>query len=291
MEIIRHTVVPVVIVLLLVVALEIASPRMKVPMRERFPGALYLAALPVMVIGVSWPLRTVWARLGIEPLFSVRSLHPAVGFIAALLILDFFRYWEHRTEHRWWWRVHSLHHSQSSVHAASVYAHPLIAIPEFFVIAIPLSFIDIGVAGFFFLGLAVIFQDFVIHSPLRVHFGPLRRVFVDNRFHRIHHSLEERHFGKNFGLMFTLWDQLFGTAYFPASDEWPATGVEGMKSPRTIGDILLHPLMAGRNLPAAVGQFGPAQHAVDQQEAAQLASKIDACVGSATKCPEATAGA
>lgn len=267
----RQFVFPVVVVLLIVVMLEMASPRTKVPMRQRFPGALYLAALPVLVIGASWPLRELWERVGIEPLFSLRGLNPVVGFIAALLILDFLRYLEHRFEHRWWWPVHSLHHAPTSVHAASVFAHPLIAIPEFIVIAIPLSFINIGVAGFFYITLAVIFQDFVIHSPLRVHLGPLRRVFVDNRFHRIHHSLEERHFGKNFGLMFTLWDQLFGTAYFPAKDEWPDTGVQGMKSPRTIGDILLHPLTAGRIPSAGIGQLGASQAAIYQNEAAPTA--------------------
>ena len=35
---------------------------------------------------------------------------------------------------------------------------------------------------------------YYIHSPIDVHFGRLRKVLVDNRFHRIHHSIEPRHF-------------------------------------------------------------------------------------------------
>ena len=66
---------------------------------------------------------------------------------------------------------------------------------------------------------------YYIHSPIDVHFGPLRKVLVDNRFHRIHHSLEPRHFDKNFGVCFTIWDRWFGTAYDPAPNEWPQVGL------------------------------------------------------------------
>jgi sterol desaturase/sphingolipid hydroxylase (fatty acid hydroxylase superfamily) len=59
---------------------------------------------------------------------------------------------------------------------------------------------------------------------------------VDNRFHRIHHSVEPKHFEKNFGIMFTVWDQLFRTAYFPRPDEWPKTGVAGIQPPRKLSD-------------------------------------------------------
>ena len=42
-------------------------------------------------------------------------------------------------------------------------------------------------------------------------------MIADNRFHRIHHSIQPQHFDKNFGAGTSLWDQLFGTAYFPAA--------------------------------------------------------------------------
>ena len=34
---------------------------------------------------------------------------------------------------------------------------------------------------------------------------------------------------------------LFGTAYFPRRDEWPAVAVDGVPEPRTIADYLLMP--------------------------------------------------
>lgn len=77
-----------------------------------------------------------------------------------------------------------------------------------------------------------------IHSPTRFHFGPLRALFADNRFHRIHHSLEERHFDRNFGAFTTLWDRLFGTAYFPEADEWPAVGLAEVGEPADLREWL-----------------------------------------------------
>jgi sterol desaturase/sphingolipid hydroxylase (fatty acid hydroxylase superfamily) len=87
---------------------------------------------------------------------------------------------------------------------------------------------------------------YYIHSPVDVHFGPLRKVLVDNRFHRIHHSVEPRHFDKNFGVCFSIWDRWFGTAYDPAPDEWPQVGLAGVDPPRTIRDYLLLPFRFAR---------------------------------------------
>jgi sterol desaturase/sphingolipid hydroxylase (fatty acid hydroxylase superfamily) len=80
-----------------------------------------------------------------------------------------------------------------------------------------------------------------IHSPTRANFGPLRAWFVDNRYHRIHHSLEERHFDRNFGAFTTLWDRLFGTHYAPGPEEWPNVGLAEMGEPRGVGDWFAQP--------------------------------------------------
>ena len=69
--------------------------------------------------------------------------------------------------------------------------------------------------------------------------GDLGRVIADNRFHRIHHSVEPDHFDKNFGAGTSLWDQLFGTAYFPKENEWPATGLPDQREVRTLRGYLL----------------------------------------------------
>jgi len=84
-------------------------------------------------------------------------------------------------------------------------------------------------------------QSQYIHSPTRLHFGPLWRLVYDNRFHRIHHSLEPRHFEKNFGVTTPLWDWMFGTLYVPAKDEWPDTGLADQADMDGIVDFLWRP--------------------------------------------------
>ena len=81
-----------------------------------------------------------------------------------------------------------------------------------------------------------------IHSPTRANFGPLRAWFVDNRYHRIHHSLEERHFDRNFGAFTTLWDRLFGTHHAPAPGEWPEVGLAEISEPANVREWLVQPL-------------------------------------------------
>ena len=63
----------------------------------------------------------------------------------------------------------------------------------------------------------------------------------DNQFHRIHHSLEERHFNRNFGTITPLWDVLFGTACFPKAGEWPKVGLADVPEPKTLREYLLMP--------------------------------------------------
>jgi sterol desaturase/sphingolipid hydroxylase (fatty acid hydroxylase superfamily) len=80
--------------------------------------------------------------------------------------------------------------------------------------------------------------------------GRAWRVLADNRFHRIHHSLEREHWDKNFGVVMTIWDQLFGTSYFPAPEEWPAVGVHDRPEPANLIDYFLAPFK--RKRPAAI---------------------------------------
>lgn len=229
--------------LLACVVVEYASPMTRYRLRDRFPGTWFIASFQVTSLLLIAPLRMLWDSLHIPPLIPLDGLPAVATFIVLLLLQDFLNYAQHRCDHLILWPVHSMHHSVTELHAANGFAHPLQIISEFVWISLPLSLIYTGGVGMpIALVAAITLQSMIIHSPLRVHLGPLRRVFVDGRFHRIHHSMEERHFDRNFGTVFSLWDQLFGTAYFPAPDEWPETGVAGMAQPRSMRDYLSHPV-------------------------------------------------
>ncbi len=58
------------------------------------------------------------------------------------------------------------------------------------------------------------------HSHVYLRFpGPLRFIFYSPAHHHIHHSSAPEHFDKNFGVLLTCWDLLFGTHYDPPIEE------------------------------------------------------------------------
>lgn len=224
------------------VSVEIVSPTEVFTLGDRLFG---VTVWFIRTVGASLlipPLQFLWNTLGVPPLVHLRM--GLVGTIlSTILLMDFLIYWRHRFEHRFFWRVHAAHHSVTELHAANSFGHFVEAVPHLFIVLIPLSLIDFGgleapLAVMMIMGVLQLY----IHSPVTIEFGRLRSILVDNRYHRIHHSLEERHFGKNFGILLTVWDQLFGTTYFPADDEWPDTGIIGIPPPRSISDYLLFPI-------------------------------------------------
>jgi sterol desaturase/sphingolipid hydroxylase (fatty acid hydroxylase superfamily) len=197
------------------------------------------------------PLAGALARLGPARLLVAPALGALVG--------DFFFYWFHRGQHAFFWPFHAVHHSIEDLNAANSYHHVTEELMRSLLLSLPMSWftIDYGAA----LPLAVFLfaiQPIYIHSPTRVNFGRWRVVLADNHFHRIHHSLEPKHFDRNFGATTTLWDRLFGTAYFPGPDEWPVTGVAGVAQPTSVRAWLTLPfaVMQGTR---AVGRSGLAE--------------------------------
>jgi sterol desaturase/sphingolipid hydroxylase (fatty acid hydroxylase superfamily) len=230
--------------LLLCTLVERVNARGTFRWAERWPGVLFGLLNPVFAILIAIPLKTMWAKIGIGPVLHLAPLGLGVAGTTLLLLLvtDFLMYWEHRFEHRFLWRVHAVHHSAEHLSAANNYAHPLQYLPLFLFVSVPLSLVDMGS---FALPVAIAtvkaILEFYIHSPTTLSFGRLRALVVDSPFHRIHHSIEERHFDRNFGILFSFWDQLFGTCHMPVAGEWPDTGVPESRSPQTVAEWLVFP--------------------------------------------------
>ncbi|MEO6341295.1 MAG: sterol desaturase family protein [Caulobacteraceae bacterium] len=215
--------------------------------------ALVFWSLSVPIIaGVSTAMVMFWKAAHLPSLHVpmwFQSTHPlvsGVGYLAApilgAIVGDFFFYWMHRAQHAFFWRFHSIHHSIREMNGIASYHHlseelfrgAMIYIPTLFLIP------DVGTVAPW-LAVMIALQGFYLHSCTRLHLGPLVRIIGDNRFHRIHHSLEPRHFDKNFSGFSPIWDMLFGTAYFPEADEWPATGLADAPEPELISDYLARP--------------------------------------------------
>ena len=145
---------------------------------------------------------------------------PLVSFLIYLVVIDFADYWIHRAQHRfhWWWQLHALHHSQRQMTFWSDSRnHVLDDLLRDFLIA--MLAVLVGVAPDQFVMLTIVFRvlQSLQHANLRLRFpGPLEHLVVSPSFHRLHHAIGYGHDGPargcNFGVLFSFWDRLFGTA-------------------------------------------------------------------------------
>ena len=204
-------------------------------------------AVTVWSLIAAWLHPRPWIVLPLQNWFAHPLVHWSLYVIAPVLsviLYDFFDYWMHRAQHKWLWRLHSIHHSIEELSGINSYFHWSEQFFRCAFILLPAAYL-IGIDGVKTAAIAELLmrlQGYYLHSPSSLHVGPvLRRVIADNRFHRIHHSIHPEHFDKNFGAGTSIWDQLFGTAHFPADDDWPATGIAGHPEAKTLGEYLWRP--------------------------------------------------
>jgi sterol desaturase/sphingolipid hydroxylase (fatty acid hydroxylase superfamily) len=237
------------------VFVEIVWPKGKVSWASRLRAALFLIFSVSAFAICSGSFIAATNRLHLQPLlfrdFGAGSgLRTPYGELAAwigipffaIVIDDFFFYWLHRAYHAWrpLWRFHRTHHAARELNALSSSAHVVEGILHVPFVALPVALLvhpDPGFASGIVMATAGL-HGYFNHSSTKLNLGRLRYLLVDNRFHRIHHSLEQRHYDRNFGNSLSIWDQMFGTAHFPARDEWPATGLADRGEPDSIRDYV-----------------------------------------------------
>ncbi|MDB6000191.1 MAG: Fatty acid hydroxylase superfamily protein [Rhizobacter sp.] len=191
-------------------------------------------------VGVFFAIDPLWdllfghLRLEGIPTFQLDQLLPGVtdiawvSFVIYLLAFDFVDYWVHRGQHslRWWWALHSLHHSQRQMTMWSDNRnHLLDDLLRDSAIALTARLIGVAPGQFIVIVVCTQLLESLAHANVRLWFGPvLERVLVSPRFHRVHHSIGLGHEtrgrgtlgGHNFAVLFPVWDVLFGTSNFGA---------------------------------------------------------------------------
>ena len=234
---------------------ELAFPKEKASFAERSSGFIFLLAGALVIAVISAAMTALQPALDIEPIVFRTSVgSPILAAIVLALWIDFQFYVTHRLEHRFLWRFHAVHHSIRHLSAANSYHHwsePLWVS----LFALPLMFVNVKIAPTM-AALTFLFrvQQFYIHSSSRPHFGPLRWLLCDNRYHRIHHSMDPNHHDKNFGAMTPLWDWLFGTLHMPRSDEWPEVGLKEVGEPTSLKEWSNLPSRIGNTIPSDVAR-------------------------------------
>jgi sterol desaturase/sphingolipid hydroxylase (fatty acid hydroxylase superfamily) len=166
------------------------------------------------------------------PLRLLDDLPGMAQFVLFLVAVDLVRYWKHRWMHasRVLWAFHSVHHTQQELTFLTSYRfHILDMLLDSAISFVISQFLGIPPTLWVPATVVLIWYQSLQHSDLDWSYGKLDRVLVSPRFHSVHHSTDPRHYGKNFGLLLSLWDTLFGTA--DAHPRRPtAYGVPGLNS-------------------------------------------------------------
>jgi sterol desaturase/sphingolipid hydroxylase (fatty acid hydroxylase superfamily) len=176
----------------------------------------------------------------------VGGLPPWAQFLVLILAADFFGYWSHRLRHAhpYLWAFHSIHHSQTVLTAATNYRfhfvdETLLRLCLF----IPFQMLGTGVALWLWLDFLMAWILLLQHSEWDWTYGPFGRIFVSPAFHRIHHAKDDQLHNSNYAMLFSFWDDLFGTAERKAAP--PAEhGIAGNPVPETVMGQIAYPFVA-----------------------------------------------
>src|SRR5258706_11414517 len=88
-------------------------------------------------------------------------------------------------------------------------------------------------------------QSVLIHSNVRVGFGPLRFLFVSPEFHHWHHSDHREARDRNFAGQLSFLDALFGSFHLPRGQKPTTYGLD-QPMPQRYLPQLLYPFMGDR---------------------------------------------
>ncbi|MGH7258081.1 MAG: sterol desaturase family protein [Nitrospiraceae bacterium] len=143
-----------------------------------------------------------------------QALHFAVKLLLFVLLVDCSAYWLHRLWHtRWIWRIHKWHHSPTYMYwlagvRASLPQVIMAALP--FMIWLPLLK-PVPPVFFMFYSLFLIVTNNWMHMNVTWRSRWLEWILVTPRYHHVHHGDDPALYMRNFGVVFTFWDRLFGT--------------------------------------------------------------------------------
>lgn len=148
--------------------------------------------------------------------------------VLAIVIADFLRWFRHWLDHRIreLWYFHAVHHAARELtQFTGQRVHFVEIMANFTISIIPSYILAVNVPTIVWFGMFVSWHGRLLHANVRTNLGWLRYILVTPQAHRIHHSVEQRHFDVNFGTTFIIWDRLFGTYYGGTVDEYPETGI------------------------------------------------------------------
>jgi sterol desaturase/sphingolipid hydroxylase (fatty acid hydroxylase superfamily) len=147
-----------------------------------------------------------------------------------IVIGDFLGYWTHRLNHRipFLWNFHAVHHSAEIIDwLTAVRIHPL---NDMFSKGIKIIIVMLmgfsPIAADLYVPILSSYVAF-IHANVPWHYGPCGYLIASPAFHRWHHEMDKKAWGKNYAGLFPIFDLMFGTFFLPRNEQPKEFGIYG----------------------------------------------------------------
>ena len=178
----------------------------------------------------------LWGTLGL-PAPPPEARNPVLSALVIFLAGDLALYWFHRLHHRRpaLWAFHALHHSAEEMSPVTAYRHhPIYHILTGLFVSVAVGLcqglamvaiigrLDVAVlAGTnVFSALLNLATNHLKHSHIQLRFPAwLEHVLISPAQHQVHHSIDPKHFNRNYGDSLAIWDWMFGTLYISRPGE------------------------------------------------------------------------
>lgn len=200
-------------------------------------GALMVGLVAMLHVGDGVTL-AMQAVLGAGPAWDAPSGLAIAGFtLCMLLAADLGKWVAHFALHKVpaLWEFHKVHHAAEVLNPITGFrVHPLEQMLDFgcrlalaaLVAGIYAWFYRSGIAEATLLTFNAIAALIYLpisklqHSHVAIGYGPAwSRWLISPLMHQVHHSAETRHWDRNMGFTFSIWDRMAGTLYVPKADE------------------------------------------------------------------------
>ena len=145
----------------------------------------------------------------------------AVQVVVALLAIDWLQWCVHNALHRvpWLWETHKCHHSVEDGEMDWIVAFRFQwteVVVYRMALYFPLAWLGFATEAVLFHAIFGTLIGHLNHANLNLTWGPLRYLLNSPRMHIWHHDYAGgRTTTKNFGIIFSCWDWIFGTATMP----------------------------------------------------------------------------
>ncbi|UCI17569.1 sterol desaturase family protein [Mesorhizobium sp. B2-1-8] len=171
--------------------------------------------------------------------------------IEIIILTDLGVYFIHRAFHAIpaLWRFHSIHHAVDEMDwLVGFHLHPV----DLFV-SKSLTLIPVFLLGFTTEALGIYFviylgHTLLIHSNVKMNFGPFKWLIVSPQLHHWHHANERAAYDKNFAGQLAIIDAIFGTFNLPGDEAPQKYGVDDPIPKNYFGQVG-YPLVPRQNLP------------------------------------------